>query len=111
LGSCPVFNIAFDKNGNAVYTAETYNPKQGKFSATLKKNNLDEITTLINYLAVTKLLDDYRVSWKDDQTCWLRIKFTDGTVKEIKDYGMRGTFGLRLLYNKFFELRNNQEWK
>jgi hypothetical protein len=111
LGSCPVFSIRMDKNGNAVYTAETYNPKQGKFSGVIKKNNLDEITDLINYLDLTKLQDYYSVSWKDDQTCWIRIRFADGTVKEIRDYGMRGTFGLRLLYNKFFELRSNQEWK
>jgi hypothetical protein len=51
------------------------------------------------------------VGWTDDQTAWLRIRFSDGTVKEIKDYGLKGTFGLRLIYSIFFDLRSNQDWK
>ncbi len=110
FGSCPVFKISFDKSGHAVYDAGSYNPKQGKFSTTLKKKDLQEIIDLINYLGVANLKDDYSVSWTDDQPAHLRVKFKDGTIKQIRDYGMRGTFGLRLLYNKFFALRTNQEW-
>lgn len=111
FGSCPVFTIRIGKNGNAFYDARTYNPKQGSFSATIREQELEEITDLINYLEIKKLQDDYAVSWTDDQTVWLRVRFADGSVKEIKDYGMRGTFGLRLLYKKFFDLRTNQDWK
>ena len=110
-GSCPVFNIKFDKSGHAEYTAGTYNPKQGKFFATLQKDKLETILGLINYLNIRKLNDNYEVGWTDDQTGWLRIRFSDGTVKEIKDYGLKGTFGLRLLYSIFFDLRGNQDWK
>jgi hypothetical protein len=111
FGSCPVFTISMDKNGNAVYNAQTYNPKHGNFSGAINQKELEEITDLINYLEIKKLDDNYAVSWTDDQTAWLRVRFADGSVKEIKDYGMRGTFGLRSLYKKFFELRTNQEWK
>jgi hypothetical protein len=72
---------------------------------------LTEILGLINYIDPVKLKDEYKVSWTDDQTAWLRVRFSDGTVKEIKDYGLKGSFGLRLLYNKFFELRSSQVWK
>jgi len=110
-GSCPVFDIKFDKSGRAEYTAGTYNPKQGKFVATLQKDKLETILGLINYLNVRKLNNNYEVGWTDDQTGWLRIRFSDGTVKEIKDYGLKGTFGLRLIYSIFFDLRGNQDWK
>lgn len=110
-GSCPVFSIAMDKNGNAVYKAQVYNPKQGKFTATIKKENLDDITGLINYISANNLNDNFKVSWTDDQTCWLRIHFSDGSVKEIQDYGLKGTFGLRLVYSMFFDLRSNQDWE
>ncbi len=111
FGNCPVFSIKFDKNGNAVYDAGSYNPKQGKFTNTLKKETTDKIIGLVNYLNIKTLPDNYRVPWTDDQTSWLRIKFSDGTVKEIQDYGLRGTFGLRLLYNMFFDLRSSVDWK
>lgn len=110
-GSCPVFSISSDNDGNAIYDAGTYNPKQGKFSARIKNENLEEILGLIDYLSIKNLDNNYSVPWTDDQTCWLRIKFNDGTVKEIRDYGLKGTFGLRLLYNIFFDLRGNQDWK
>ena len=111
FGSCPVFEIRFDKNGNARYDAKTYNPKQGSFTAVVKQKDLNEIMDLINYLDISDLNDSYKVSWTDDQTAWLRVRYSDGSVKEIRDYGLKGTFGLRHLYSKFFSLRNNQDWR
>ena len=110
-GSCPVFTIKFDKDGHAEYDAGTYNPKQGNFFTTLQKDKLETILGLINYLSIRNLNDNYDVGWTDDQTAWLRIRFADGTVKEIRDYGLKGTFGLRLIYSIFFDLRGNQDWK
>jgi len=111
FGSCPVFTISFDKTGNAIFDAGTYNPKMGKFSGVIKKENVDAIIGLLNYMSIAQLPNEYKVSWTDDQTCWLRVRFSDGTVKEIKDYGMKGTFGLRLIYSMFFDFRSNQDWK
>ncbi|MES1216567.1 MAG: DUF6438 domain-containing protein [Bacteroidota bacterium] len=111
FNNCPVFSIKLGKDRNAVYEGGMYNPKQGKFTATLEYDKSQAIFDLVNYLSVKKLNDSYRVSWTDDQTCWLRIKFTDGTVKEIKDYGLKGTFGLRLIYSIFLDLRVSQNWK
>jgi hypothetical protein len=111
FGSCPVFSIRFDKNGNAEYDAGSYNPKQGKFATTINKETVEKFLGLVNYLNVKELPDNYRVPWTDDQTAWLRVRFSDGTVKEIQDYGLRGTFGLRLLYTIFFDLRSSENWK
>lgn len=111
LGSCPVFTISFDKSGNALYNAGSYNPKNGNFSGVIRAAELEQLLSLVNYIDVTKLQSDYKVPWKEDQAVWLRVRFADGTVREIHDYGQRGTFGLRLLYDKFFALRNTQDWK
>jgi hypothetical protein len=110
-GSCPVFSIRFDKNGQAALAAGAYNPKQGTFHANLHKKDLENLLGIIGYLSLKKLSDQYRVHWTNDQTVWLTIWYSDGTVKEIEDYGMHGTYGLRRLFNMFFELRRSQEWK
>jgi len=110
-GNCPVFSIKIGKDRKAVYEAGMYNPKQGKFTSTLEYDKSEAIFDLIKYLDVKKLNDMYNVSWTDDQTCWLTVKFTDGTVKMIRDYGLKGTFGLRMLYSVFLDLRVSQEWK
>jgi len=109
--NCPVFSIRIDKNRNAVYEAGMYSPKQGKFSSALEYDKSEAIFDLIKYMDVKKLNDTYSVSWPDDQTCWLTVKFSDGTIKVIRDYGLKGTFGLRMLYSIFLDLRMTQEWK
>jgi hypothetical protein len=111
MGSCPVFTISAARDGNAMYNAQTYNPKQGNFSGLIQAKNMEEIIDLINFIDIKAKENNYNVSWTDDQTAFIRVRFTDGTVKEIKDYGMKGNFGLRLLYKKFFDLRTNQNWQ
>lgn len=110
-GNCPVFTIKIGRDRNAVYEAGMYNPKQGRFSSALEYDKSEAIFDLINYIDIKKLNDTYNVSWTDDQTCWLTVKFADGTTKVIRDYGLKGTFGLRMLYSIFLDLRVNQEWK
>lgn len=110
-GNCPVFSIKIGKDRNAVYEAGMYNPRQGRFSSALEFDKSEAIFDLIKYIDVKKLNDTYNVSWTDDQTCWLTVKFSDGTVKLIRDYGLKGTFGLRMLYSIFLDIRVTQEWK
>lgn len=47
----------------------------------------------------------------DDQTSSLKITFNNGNIKTISDYGMIGTYGLKILYGKLAELRFNQKWQ
>jgi hypothetical protein len=110
FGTCPVFEIKTDLYGNAQYIAGKYSKKQGTFQCKINKKELTDIVELINYIAIKKLENNYTVNWTDYPTCVIRVKFTDGTVKEINDYGELGTFGLRELYKRFFKLRGNQNW-
>jgi hypothetical protein len=62
-------------------------------------------------LKLTSLKDEYSVNWTDDQTSTLEIKFNNGQIKRISDYGMIGTFGLEHIYDQLFALRKTQKWK
>ena len=124
----PDQNLEIDKTGNAVYTNRRSNntyiyikdfkrpprkPKidTGSFKCIIKKTDLEEIYNLIGYLNIKKLNDRYAVKWTDDTSCYLVVKFTDGSVKSIADYGGQGTWGLKYLFSKLFALRDSQDWK
>lgn len=109
-GVCPVFRIDVYSNGKAMYNARKFNPTQGSFSGTIDENNLKELIDLIKYIDVKTLNNKYSVGWTDDQTAFLTVTFSDGTSKQITDYGLRGTFGLKRLYELLTELRISQAW-
>jgi len=117
FGKCPVFNIKIDNNKNATFIAQIYNKNrkekeiQGEFKTIIKEEDYNLIVDLLNYIDFPNLKDDYAVGWTDDQTSFLTITYNNGKVKEIRDYGLIGTFGLDKLYDLFFELRFNQKWK
>lgn len=111
FGTCPTFKITVYSTGYAEYIAGTYSKMPGTFKTIIKKPALDQIFGLAGYLDTKKLKENYSVSWTDDATCTLTIKFADGTEKNISDYGERGTFGLRNLYSKFFALTGTVDWK
>lgn len=110
-GSCSVFELHIKSGGSAVYNAIENNPKNGKYTAHIDTAYYLPIESLLNYIDFPNLNDNYKVNWTDDQSCTLVITYSDGKTKTITDYGMYGTNGLGLLYNKLFALRKNQDWK
>lgn len=57
------------------------------------------------------LENTYALNRSHTTDCVLKITYGDGKTKEIKDYGMLGTYGLMKVYEIIFDLRFNQEWK
>jgi hypothetical protein len=110
-GTCPVFGMRINNDRKAVYHAIKYNPTEGKLKATIEEHEFQEIMRLVGYLKIDELKDEYRVDWTDDQTGFLKIHYEDGSIKQIQDYGLIGSFGLRGLYKLLFDLRENQQWK
>lgn len=117
FGQCPVFELSFNQNGHARLVARSYNrPSRegkllsGKFKTVLTDSMYIEIVDLLYYLDFPNLEDRYSVNWTDDQSSWLKITYNKGEVKEINDYGLAGTYGLRQLYRLLFDLRFNQDW-
>lgn len=110
-GTCPIFNLKIDNNGNAKYNGQAYMKHIGKSKMKIPIKSFNELTELLEYIKVKELENNYAVPWTDDQTSTLKIYFEDNSVKIIKDYGLLGTFGLKAIYNKLIEIGKKTEWK
>ena len=119
FGECPIFELVINKNGEATLVAKNYNYTEawqkgtllsGVYKTKIQDKQLNELTGLLNYIDFAHLKNDYQVSWTDDETALLKITYNNGKVKIITDYGLQGTYGLKMLHKKLFELRTNQKW-
>jgi len=123
FGSCPIFTMTINPDRTAVLEAEHFNfskdfskgefskPREGTFKATIKEADYNKLVTLLNNLDVKNLKDKYGSrNVTDLPTSYLRINFTDGTSKNVEDYGKNGSEKLREVYTFIEELRHNQQW-
>lgn len=110
-GTCPIFELSIMADQTATYNAIEYNEETGEFKTTIDTSSYNNLIRTINYIKLTTLEDGYSANWTDDQTVTLQIKYNNGQVKTITDYGAIGTFGLEHLYEQLFELRGTQKWK
>jgi hypothetical protein len=110
-GTCPIFDLKIKADRKAKYNAKQYNEKKGKYKTTIDSISFYNILQTINYIKMANLKDNYSVNWTDDQTITIEIKFNNGQIKQISDYGGIGTFGLEHLYDQIFALRKTQKWK
>jgi hypothetical protein len=123
FGSCPIFKLTINPDRTAILEAEHFNfskefsksefdnPREGTFKGTIKEADYNRLVALLNGLNVKSLNDKYGSrNITDLPTSYLRIKFNDGTVKNVEDYGKRGTEKLSELYKFFENLRFNQQW-
>lgn len=120
FGTCPVFQMTIDQNRKATFIAEHFNFSdddeswseniEGKFHTVIDEKNYNMLINTLQYIDFPSLKDRYSVNWTDDQTVNLKITYADNKVKEIEDYGLIGTYGLKSVYNKLFQLRKNQKW-
>jgi hypothetical protein len=110
-GTCPIFELAIQANRTARYNALNYNKRKGRFTAVIDTAAYARLLATLQYIRLPTLKDSYRVNWTDDQTVDLEVKFSDGQVKKIHDYGAIGTFGLATLYAQLYKLRETQSWR
>ena len=108
---CDYFTLEILANGQATYTTNCYNPKPGKFSGVISAAKMQRIKSLISYIDLKKLQDDYLVYWFDSGTVKLDVVFSDGIIKSINDYGGIGTYGLSHLYNLLSDAAKSENWK
>lgn len=125
FGTCPVFTLELNKNGNSEFIAKMFNftksmekisrkaikNGEGEFSGQIKSEDFEKIENVLNYIDFPNLKNDYVVSWTDDQSSSLTITYDNGQIKKIDDYGLVGSYGLKTLYKMLFDLRFNQDWK
>jgi len=110
FGTCPVQELDIYKTGEVRYLGGRYSKKQGTFRSKINQAKLDSLVNFINYLDIMQLKNSYAVDWTDSPTCYLTVAFDDGSVKNISDYGERGTFGLRTLYDMVWGFIPSQNW-
>ncbi|SFN07752.1 hypothetical protein SAMN05421594_0847 [Chryseobacterium oleae] len=123
FGSCPIFTMTINPDRTAILEAEHFNfskdfskgefskPREGTFKAVIKEADYNKLVSLLNGLDVKNLQDKYGSrNITDLSTSYLRINFTDGTSKNVEDYGKRGSEKLRKVYLFIEDLRHNQQW-
>ncbi|PQA90617.1 hypothetical protein B0A69_20020 [Chryseobacterium shigense] len=123
FGSCPIFTITINPDRTAILEAEHFNfskefskgefsnPREGTFNGVIKEADYNKLISLLNDLDVKSLKDHYGTkNITDLSTSYLKINFTDGSSKNIEDYGKRGSEKLRKVYMFIEDLRHNQQW-
>jgi hypothetical protein len=112
------WNMRIYKDGTAVYVRERDSvdrPKKELYSFLEKltmKIDPQEWQALLDYIEFENLDEKYELLNVSDQTTgFTTVYFTDGTKKTVRDYGLRGTFGLQTLYQKFYSMGQKPGWE
>jgi hypothetical protein len=113
------FEIEIDKDQNAHYSCldslNVSNMKgnfyKGESRKKIAKAHFNEIKKLLEYMNAQDLPNEYTLDGYDFSTVWLEIKFKDGSVKKIRDYGYQGTYGLNAVYDKMKKIALETDWK
>ncbi len=102
-----------DMSFDTSYTTgkRTYSLDDRDFTATLSTAEYDSLIEIVNYINVPALKNNYAVTYTDGTTATLTITYNNGKTKTIKDYGMSGTYGLSLLYDRMTGLYDRLKWK
>lgn len=124
FGFCPIFKMTINPDRTAVIEAEHFTftkthskgefseQKEGTFTSTIKQADYNKMINLLNSADLRSLKDHYKNrNVSDLPTSYLRINFTDGTSKNIEDYGKNGTPKLKEISEFMENLRLNQTWK
>jgi hypothetical protein len=115
FGTCPIFSLTIHSDRTALWYPDQFNKihdkkMKGLFKTRITRDKFTEIIDLLNYIHFETLNDEYAVGWTDDQTGTIKITYDNGKTKNIQDYGLNGTLGLRKLHELLFDLRENQVW-
>lgn len=124
FGFCPVYKIMIDDHRKVTLDAIRYNfsndknmsdkiPKhEGIFTRKITLEEYEKLVTLLNKAQLKTLKDKYtNKEIMDMSTVYLRVKFSDGSTKNIQDYGKRGPQELKEIYDFIQTLKDSKNWK
>ena len=69
------------------------------------------IKAILQYMDCSHLKEFYRAPWTHGIPASLRIKYDGGKIKKISDYGLKGTYGLKVMHNLLADLKKTLHWK
>ncbi|KJS04843.1 MAG: hypothetical protein VR77_09870 [Flavobacteriales bacterium BRH_c54] len=84
LGTCPSYAIWIYNTGRVDYEGRTFAKKEGKYTKTLSKDAMDEITNMIKEIGFFNLKDKYDAQVTDLPSCIITVNM-DGKKKKILD--------------------------
>lgn len=111
FGTCPVFDITIQTDGNAKYIGKRFTKLQGEFQATIGKDSLIHLYNLLRKADVFSLESRYEVSYTDMPTYTLNVKNKEGKSKTISDYGPSGPQPLKEVYKEISKLIRETKWQ
>ena len=103
-GSCPVFELKISSNGTLEYNGKRFTNFTGRKNLKLDSKQVEELFALIEYTDVKNLKNNYYINATDNPAVNLKVIFKKGDIKEIYDYGLMGTYNLRVIYNKLKQI-------
>jgi hypothetical protein len=113
------FEIEIDNNENAYYRClNVFNISnlkgdfyKGESRKKISPSYFKEMKNILEYINVQDLSNEYTIDGYDFSTAFLEIKFKDGSIKKIKDYGYQGTYGLNAVYSKLTKIALETIWQ
>lgn len=110
LIACYVMDIETQIDGKAKMLGGEYYEDKILYETKIDSETVNEIFGLINYIDPKNFLSGYPARTTDASYISSEFTYTNGRVKRIIDY-QKSEFGLRRLYELFFELKTNQHWQ
>jgi hypothetical protein len=110
FGTCPIFELTINNDKQAIYNAKEYNKLTGIYKSSIEEKLFNDILGLLTYINIDSLKNNYKIGWTDNPSIDIEIKY-NGLTKNIHDYGLEGTFGLKRLYDVLYRLRATVDWE
>jgi len=110
FGTCPVFELTISKNRQAILTAKKYNRLNGIYKAVIDSKTFEDLTDILSYVNIDSLKNSYAIGWTDNPAIDIQIQY-NGLTKNIHDYGLKGTFGLKRLYEVLYAIKDTEDWE
>lgn len=94
FGTCPSYEVSFDKNGDAEYNGLYFVKKIGKYKGKIDRYIFARLTYLLDKFDVLDLKDDYSSHISDASAAILTIEFENKELKSIRNYNDYGPIEL-----------------
>lgn len=84
-GTCPVYSVVVDKEGNVSYNSEMFVYKSWEYNLKISKKKIKRLNDLLKEFDFKSFVyepgDEFII---DQASCIITVKFTDSEIKELK---------------------------
>jgi hypothetical protein len=105
-----LFSIKIKSDGTTYYNGHREAAVEETRKIKISSKKFRKLENLFNYIRVKELKNEYEIAELHGTNAYLKITFEDNFIKEIKDYGSIGTYGLRGIYENLENIVKNEIW-